>query len=74
MYFARRLFGAIFLSRLQLENIIKNRTNVIFEVKIGNGAVVTKNALLYKIVGGVLVKHIKLRFDEKIITFLQKLK
>ena len=53
---------------------------IIGGVEIGNGAiiasgaVVTKNVTPYSIVGGVPAKHIKFRFSENIIVFLEKYK
>ena len=52
--------------------------NIISGIEIGNGAiiasgaVVTKSVLPYSIVGGVPAKHIKFRFSESKIEFLQK--
>jgi len=52
---------------------------IIGGIEIGNGAiiatgaVVTKNVLPYSVVGGVPAKHIKFRFTENIIEFLQKI-
>lgn len=41
---------------------------------IATGAVVTRNVLPYSIVGGVPAKHIKFKFKEDIINFLQDFK
>ncbi len=59
---------------ISLNAIILSGTKIGNGAVIAAGAVVTKDVLPYEIVGGVPAKHIKFRFDEKTIDFLQNLK
>lgn len=57
---------------------IGNNVVIMGGVNIGNGsivaagAVVTKDVKPYEVVGGIPAKHIKYRFDEELITTIQK--
>lgn len=66
--------------RIGNDVLISLNAIIISGVKIGNGAVigagavVTRDVLPYEIVGGVPARHIKFRFDDETINFLQELK